>query len=91
MTLGKIIAPNILPSTPPIIVAKKEYIKYLITICLLENPKDFSVPISVRSSSTILFIDTKLIKHATAKNKSGKILAKLAILPVSSTYSVYVK
>ena len=53
-----------------------------------EKPKDLKVPISNLSSSTILFIETKLTKIATAKNKDGNKIAKLAILFASSIYSL---
>ena len=57
--------PNVIPNSPPITQASREYITYFVIICEFVYPSAFKVPISILSSSIILVIDVKLIKTAT--------------------------
>ena len=56
---------------PPQIVAINAKKIYLPIIWIFENPSDFKVPISVRSSSTKRLIEIKLISVATIKKTIG--------------------
>ena len=83
-------APAKLPTIPPRIDATKAKKTYLIIMCKEENPNDFKVPISLRSSSTSRLIEIKLIKVATIKKTRGNTCPKFLILCASSKNSLYV-
>ena len=84
MKFGNITKPRAAPSNPPLTVAIDEKIIYFCMMCLFSKPSDFNVPISVRSSSTIRFIEIKLTKTATAKKIAGNSFDRFLILFVSS-------
>ena len=79
---GMMYVPLTRPIIPPVKVAIPENNKYFRTIEELENPNDFKVPISIRSSSTILFIEIKLTRIATAKKTVGNIFDNPELLEV---------
>ena len=62
---------------------------YLNIICALLYPKDFSVPSSVLSSSTILVIEVNDTNIAIAKNTIGNTILKLSTLCVSCIKLTY--
>ena len=88
MRLGIMIQPKKAPMIAPRVVAQKENERYFRIMAALEKPKDFRVPISSLSSSTIRFMEIRLTSTATRKNTRGNILDRLSILPASSIYSV---
>ena len=84
INLGSKKNPNKAPIIPPEIVARPEYSKYFLLMCLLLKPSDLNVPITPLSSSTILDIDIRLINIATTKNIVGNTLDKFETLLPSS-------
>ena len=75
MTAGNIENPAISPTAQPETDAEKAYIRYFADMAAGEYPRAFIVPISPRSSSTILVIVVRQTSAAIIKKNTGKTFA----------------